>query len=285
MNAAYLLMPAIISDHNRLSKWLFCEAEHKSIRQIANRLKLAKRGAGRYWDMMAKRRADPTPDNVVRDTIGALVRDIRKRREMTLEQLSEQTGISVSSLSRIENTQLGLTIEKIELLAHALGVSPQTLVSRNRPSRHRPSARRSGSPDSDGLRFMVDRVRDRQTSLDRELSIEYLFERQADRSLDCLHLTVQAISIWDSEFVRHPGEKIIYVISGAAVIYCEKQSPVVLEKGDSLYMDANVWHSVVAVNGSPAELLVTYYHGPSAGDGPFETQIFSPERWAALQAA
>jgi transcriptional regulator with XRE-family HTH domain len=234
---------------------------------------------------MARRSRGSTPDHEVRDSIGALVRDIRKRREMTLEQLSELTGISISSLSRIENTRLGLTIEKVEVLAHALDVSPEILVSRNGRSRSR---RHGGLPQnslSGATRFMVDRARERRASLDRELSMEYLFDRDTERSLDCLHLTVDAINIWDSEFVRHPGEKIIYIISGAAVIYCEKQSPVVLEKGDSLYMDAYVWHSIVAVNEQAAEMLVTYYHGSASGDGPFETQIFTPERWAEAQSA
>jgi transcriptional regulator with XRE-family HTH domain len=233
---------------------------------------------------MARRSKDPKRAEDMRDSIGALVRDIRKRREMTLEQLAERTGISISSLSRIENTRLGLTVEKVEMLALALDVSPEILVSRNRRSASR---RHSGSPRasaSAGARFMVDRARERRASLDRELSMEYLFDRDTERSLDCLHLTVEAVNIWDSEFVRHPGEKIIYMISGAAVIYCEKQSPVVLERGDSLYMDAYVWHSIVAVNEQPAEMLVTYYHGSASGDGPFETQVFTPERWADAQA-
>jgi len=233
---------------------------------------------------MARRRKDPLPAGEARDTIGTLVRDIRKRREMTLEQLSEQTGISVSSLSRIENTRLGLTIAKVESLARALEVSPEVLVSGHRPDADRPIARRSEKPRPHPRRFAVDRVRDRQPSLDRELRMEYLFDREPGRSLDCLHLTVEAISIWDSEFVRHPGEKIIYLIDGAAVVYCEKQSPVILERGDSLYMDADVWHSVVAVNSRPAELISVYYQGASPVSGPFETQCFSPERWAELQA-
>ena len=232
---------------------------------------------------MVRRKADPSPQATVRDSIGALMRDIRKRRRMTLERLSELTGISVSSLSRIENTQLGLTIEKVEKLADALGVAPETLVSRARPGRG-PSpaapvpASRRGEP-----RFMVDRAADRQPIAYRELSLEYLFTRNADRSLDCLHLIVQAISVWESEFVRHPGEKITYVIDGEAVIYCEKRPPLILEKGDSLYMDGTVWHSIVATNGRPAELLVTFYSGPDARDGAFETQTFTPESWAAMQ--
>lgn len=229
---------------------------------------------------MARKKAAPVNDDAP-GTVGALLRDIRKRREMTLEQLSERTGISVSSLSRIENTQLGLTIEKVEILADALGVAPEDLVARNRDGA---AARRPVKARPRRDRFAIDRARDRVASHDRELSLEYLFGRNRDRSLECLHLRLRSISVWDTEFVRHPGEKIIYVMSGELVVYCEKRPPVILEAGDSLYMDAYVWHSVVALNGRPAELLVSYYHEPEARGSPFETQIFTPESWAALQA-
>jgi len=227
---------------------------------------------------MATRRKRPVSGDNDQDSVGARLRHLRKQRAMTLEQLSDLTGISVSSLSRIENTRLGLTIEKVEMLAGALEVEPESLLSRSQSNGKAPVRKRSA-------RFIVDRARERQASDDRELSIEYLFERDADRSLDCLHVNVQAISIWDSEFVRHPGEKIIYVINGAIIIYCEARSPAILESGDSLYMDANVWHSIVAVNEQPAELLVTYFHGAGAGDVPFETRVFTPEGWTEMQSA
>ena len=131
---------------------------------------------------------------------------------------------------------------------------------------------------------MVDRASRRMASSDRELNIEYLFDGTADRSLDAMHLSVQAISVWDSEFVRHPGEKIADVISGEAVIYCEGRPPLILETGDALYMDAAVWHSIVAVNGRPAELLVTIFPGPDSSGAPFETETFTPQSWAAMQA-
>lgn len=220
----------------------------------------------------------------VRESIGALMRDIRKRRKMTLEQLSELTGISVSSLSRIENTQLGMTIEKVEKVAGALGVSPEMLVarSRSRPRRSLPPARRAPGTSSN-TRFLVDRASQRKASRYRELSIDYLFDGGDERSMDCMHLTVQAISVWESEFVRHPGEKITYVIAGEAVVYCEKRPPVILERGDALYMDGGVWHSVVAVNGRPAELLVTTYASADSSGQPFETETFTQESWSALQ--
>lgn len=221
------------------------------------------------------------------DTIGALLRTLRKRRKMTLERLSELTGISVSSLSRIENTQLGLTIEKVELLAKALEIAPEDLVARK------------AAPDRDGVdgggrksprrindrRLAVDRERTRgsKASSYRELNLKHLFEPDSSRALDCMQVAIESISIWESEFVRHPGEKIIYVLRGDVLIYCEGHAPLVLETGDALFMDGSMWHSTVAAHGPPAELLVTYYHGPDADQGLFETQVFTPESWAALQ--
>lgn len=215
-------------------------------------------------------------------TIGALLRTVRKKRKMTLDRVSELTGISVSSLSRIENTQLGLTVEKVELLARALEIAPEDLISRNHDAADLPTGERKSPPEASARRMIVDRERNRKANAYRELNTKYLFDPDTERSLECMHCTIASISIWDSEFVRHPGEKIIYVLRGDLLVYCEGQPPVILETSDALFMDANVWHSTVAVHSQPAELLVTYYHGPAARQGLFETQTFTPESWAAL---
>jgi transcriptional regulator with XRE-family HTH domain len=224
--------------------------------------------------------ASPSSGAPVPDTIGAHVRKLRKRQKMTLERLSELTGISVSSLSRIENTQLGMTIEKVELLGRAFGVSPEDLVSRSFGS--------AGLQPLDAARpasrLIVDRAIQRQESRSGEISAKYLFGSSAQRSLECMRCTIQAISIWDSEFLRHPGEKIIYVMAGDAIVYCQGKAPVILETGDAIYMDAHAWHSFVAVNNCPVELLVTYFHGPDSHRGLLETRIFTPESWASLQS-
>lgn len=242
---------------------------------------LAKRRSPRYAATMAKDAATisgaPVPD-----TIGAHVRKLRKRQKMTLERLSELTGISVSSLSRIENTQLGMTIEKVELLSKAFGVSPEDMVSRSLGDGAPPPA--ATSTHKAPPRLIVDRERQRLERRDREIATRYLFEDSPNRALECMRCTIQAISIWDSEFLRHPGEKIIYVMSGDAIVYCQGKPPTILEAGDAIYMDANAWHSFVAVNNQPVELLVTYFHGPNSHQGLLETQRFTPESWAQLQA-
>ncbi|KAA0970839.1 LexA family transcriptional regulator [Aureimonas fodinaquatilis] len=52
------------------------------------------------------------------------VRKLRKDREMTLERLSELTGISTSFLSRIEKGDRGLSLENLVKIAKVLKVEP-----------------------------------------------------------------------------------------------------------------------------------------------------------------
>ena len=142
------------------------------------------------------------------DTIGALLRSIRKRRKMTLERLSELTGISVSSLSRIENTQLGLTVEKVDLLARALEIAPEDLIARNPGAVDRDAA--GALPARANLRRLTvdrERRRGRKASSYRELNVRYLFEPDTERALECMQVTIESISVWDSEKTRPSPRK------------------------------------------------------------------------------
>jgi quercetin dioxygenase-like cupin family protein len=127
----------------------------------------------------------------------------------------------------------------------------------------------------------VDRAPDRRPERFCDAMVHYLFGADETRALDCGHFHFQPVSVWESEFVRHPGEKVVYVVKGTAVAYVEGQEPVLLEEGDAMHMDSSAWHSVVAVN-QPAEVLVTYFHGGGRGYDAFESRVFSREAWAAF---
>src|SRR5580658_9144558 len=60
--------------------------------------------------------------------IAALIRSYRLRRNLTLAQLSELSGISVGHLSRLENGGRTPTARLLLQLARALGVSLGALV-------------------------------------------------------------------------------------------------------------------------------------------------------------
>ena len=53
---------------------------------------------------------------------------LRERRGLTMQELAEKSGISKSSIYRIENgTQTNITSETIDKLAHALGAARSAL--------------------------------------------------------------------------------------------------------------------------------------------------------------
>ncbi|MFG3342309.1 helix-turn-helix domain-containing protein [Glycomyces sp. NPDC048151] len=62
------------------------------------------------------------------DAVGPRLRALRKEREATLADLSEQTGISVSTLSRLESGSRKPTLELLLPLAKAHGVTLDDLV-------------------------------------------------------------------------------------------------------------------------------------------------------------
>ena len=60
--------------------------------------------------------------------IGDRLRDLRKRRLLTQEQLAERSGVGVATIIRIERNQVEPQGSTIRKLAEALNVEPEELV-------------------------------------------------------------------------------------------------------------------------------------------------------------
>ncbi len=62
------------------------------------------------------------------DAVGPRLKELRQRRELTLTELADRTGISVSTLSRLEAGLRRPTLEQLLPLARAHGVTLDELV-------------------------------------------------------------------------------------------------------------------------------------------------------------
>jgi transcriptional regulator with XRE-family HTH domain len=62
------------------------------------------------------------------ENLGTRLRDIRKARLMTQEQLHERAGVAVSTIVAIEHGKQFPRGETLRKLAEALGVTPEWLV-------------------------------------------------------------------------------------------------------------------------------------------------------------
>lgn len=56
------------------------------------------------------------------------VREFRKLKKMTIEKLSELSGVSISQISRIETDKRGWSMESLPKIAKALGVNVAELI-------------------------------------------------------------------------------------------------------------------------------------------------------------
>jgi transcriptional regulator with XRE-family HTH domain len=59
--------------------------------------------------------------------VGASIRDIRKERRLTQEQLAEQSGFHFTYIGAIERGEKNVTLLNLEKMAEALGVQVQEL--------------------------------------------------------------------------------------------------------------------------------------------------------------
>lgn len=60
-------------------------------------------------------------------TIGEKLKDLRKKKDLTLDKLAEITGIAKATLSRIENNVVGGNYSTLKKISDALGVSLEDL--------------------------------------------------------------------------------------------------------------------------------------------------------------
>lgn len=79
-------------------------------------------------DRGREERTTPRTTAQVVDGVGPRLRALRARRDVTLAALSEQTGVSVSTLSRLESGQRKPTLELLLPLARAYQVPLDDLV-------------------------------------------------------------------------------------------------------------------------------------------------------------
>ncbi|WP_422056618.1 helix-turn-helix domain-containing protein [Sphingomonas sp.] len=176
-------------------------------------------------------------------TLGSFLRRLRGQEGWTLKQMSERTGIPVSTLSKIEHNRLTLSYDKLLQLAQRLGLRMSELFAESsEPAdpQHQPvTARRSVG------------------KLDRAVRVEtanydyfYMNTELRRKRMIPIVTKIRARSVEEfGELVRHSGEEFIYVLQGAVEVHTEFYDPVVLHEGESIYIDSNMGHAYIAAEG------------------------------------
>ena len=175
------------------------------------------------------------------------MRGLRLRNRWTLKEMSERTGIPLSTLAKVEHDRLTLTYDKLLQLSQRLNLRMSDLFSEADTSGDMPiTARRSIGRLSNAVRVNTP-------------NYEYFYmcpELRRKRMVPTV-TRVRAHSIEEfGELVRHPGEEYIYVIEGPVEIHTEFYEPAVLQTGESIYIDSTMGHAYVLPKGREQALVL-----------------------------
>lgn len=171
------------------------------------------------------------------------LKSLRKAGRLTLKQLSELSGISASTLSKIENGQLSPTYEKIAALARALRVDAGNLFDAG--TRSAPLGRRSISRKGEGVPYQ-----------NEQYAYEALATDLSNKQFVPLVATVKAHELAAfPELLRHEGEEFLYVLEGSVIVHTDLYAPFELAQGDSCYFDSTMGHACISGSKRDARVL------------------------------
>lgn len=180
-------------------------------------------------------------------TLGALIRGLRSRKGWTLKEMSANSGIPVSTLSKVEHGQLTLSYDKLYQLSQKLGMRMSELFAEEDKGADTPvTARRS-------IGDLASAVRVETPNYD----YHYLCAELRRKRMIPVIARIRAKSVKQfGQLVHHSGEEFTYVLKGAVVLHSEFYDPVVLREGQSIYFDSSMGHAYLAPEGcDEAEVL------------------------------
>jgi transcriptional regulator with XRE-family HTH domain len=179
------------------------------------------------------------------DRTGAAIRKLRLARGWTLQMLSEQSGVPISTLSRVELGQNALNYDKLMRLCRALEVDLEGLVTREAEASPAASGRRSVVRAGEGPPTRAGGNSGRRAAADL-----------LSKGLSPIVLDVTARSLEaHGPLTSHPCEAYAYVVAGEVEFHSHLYAPLTLGAGDAVYFDASGGYALTAPD-QPAKVLL-----------------------------
>ena len=192
----------------------------------------------------AEKKAFSMPNAV--PTLGALLRRLRDREDLTLKQMSEKCGIPVSTLSKVEHDRLTLSYDKLYQLSQRLGIRMSDLFAETYNGGSAVTARRSIGVIGQAIRVETPNY-----------DYFYLCTELRRKRMIPVITKIRAQSVEQfGDLSHHVGEEFVYVLKGKIVVATEFYDSVTLSEGQSIYIDSSMGHAYLTAEGcDEAEVL------------------------------
>jgi transcriptional regulator with XRE-family HTH domain len=186
-----------------------------------------------------------------RPTLGRVLKELRSHRNWTLREMSERSGIPVSTLSKVENDRLTLTYDKLAQLSQKLHIPISELFAETEQA-ETVTARRS-----------IGRVEDAIRVTTPNYDYYYLCTELRRKRMIPVLTRIRAKSLEEfGDLVSHSGEEYIHVLEGTIVVHSEFYDPVTLKAGEAIYIDSMMGHAYVAAEDCDEALVLGVCSSP-----------------------
>ncbi len=176
--------------------------------------------------------------------VGEKLRAVRKKRGLSLEQVSELTGVPGATISRIENNKVSPTLDIIQKIINGLHLGIGELFTPVQFKRTKPEIN----------------LRRSEEGKVTELS-NFIYKMLHPDVLPCI-LVPSLVSTFARTveeyggYMHHEGEEFLYVMQGSLELCFEDRDSCILNEGDSIYFQSHLPHAYIALGGRQAKMLI-----------------------------
>lgn len=180
------------------------------------------------------------------------IKRLRKKKEITLEQLAELTGLTKGYLSKIERAKKAPPYSTLNRIALALGVDAAYLLHED-------------LQDSKDVRISFTKRHQRKPirsigSLSEGSLFRYAYEAlAADKPGKNMEPYIIEPSFDEEAVFQHDGEEFMFVLEGEHELVYDGRK-YIMEEGDCVYFDASVPHSGRSIGEKKAKLLAVMFN-------------------------
>lgn len=176
---------------------------------------------------------------------GAVIRAHRLRRGWTLAEAGQRCGLTVSTLSKVENDKIALSYDKLARLSRGLEIDISRLFGGEDEPQQEIAGRRSITRASEGRAIETENY-----------GHLYIAADLLNKSFIPVIAEIRSRTLKEfGELVRHAGEEFAFVLEGTVDFYTSAYAPVRLNEGDSIYFDSAMGHAYIAVGDGRCRVL------------------------------
>ncbi len=188
---------------------------------------------------------------VLQEGVGLRIRILRKRRNLTLEDMSKRTGLSVSLLSQIEKGQVNANISNLCKLSQVLTVEMADFF-------------RQGLKGDFEIIWSDQRKKILPVfeNIERDdYSYELVASLNSERTVEVFMVEIAVIDPEKVKYNSHPGIGLTFVLEGKVAFLSKGGRRDTLSAGDSIRFMAEYPHAYRAI-GEKTRVLAIIYSPP-----------------------